>query len=94
MIAAILISFPLATVAAVRRGGWIDRLALLFSLLGLSLPNFWLGPLLMIVFSHSTRLAAGFRPRQSEPLVLAGPHARFRHGGDPDRASCARACCR
>jgi peptide/nickel transport system permease protein len=51
MIAAVLISFPLATVAAVRRGGWIDRLALMFSLLGLSLPNFWLGPLLMIIFS-------------------------------------------
>lgn len=51
MIAAILISFPLATLAARRRGTWIDRLALTFSLLGLSLPNFWLGPLLMIVFS-------------------------------------------
>ena len=51
MIAAVLISFPLAILAAVRRGGWIDRLALLFSLLGLSLPNFWLGPLLMIIFS-------------------------------------------
>ena len=33
------------------RGRWIDRGALLFSLFGLSLPNFWLGPLLMIVFS-------------------------------------------
>jgi peptide/nickel transport system permease protein len=51
MIAAILISFPLAILAAVRRGSWIDRAALLFSLLGLSLPNFWLGPLLMIIFS-------------------------------------------
>jgi len=51
MIAAVLISFPLATLAAMRRGGWIDRAALTFSLLGLSLPNFWLGPLLMIVFS-------------------------------------------
>lgn len=51
MIAAVVISFPLATLAAVRRGGWIDRGALLFSLLGLSLPNFWLGPLLMIVFA-------------------------------------------
>jgi peptide/nickel transport system permease protein len=51
MIAALLISFPLATLAAIRRGGWIDRAALTFSLLGLSLPNFWLGPLLMIVFS-------------------------------------------
>jgi peptide/nickel transport system permease protein len=51
MLAALLISFPLAALAAVRRGGWIDRAALAFSLLGLSLPNFWLGPLLMIVFS-------------------------------------------
>jgi peptide/nickel transport system permease protein len=51
MIAAILISFPLAVLAAVRRNSWVDRLALLVSLLGLSMPNFWLGPLLMIVFS-------------------------------------------
>ncbi|HVO94963.1 MAG TPA: nickel ABC transporter permease [Terriglobales bacterium] len=51
MIAAIVISFPLAILATIFRGGWIDRLALWFSLLGLSLPNFWLGPLLMILFS-------------------------------------------
>ena len=51
MIAALLISFPLATLAAVHRGGWLDRAALLFSLFGLSLPNFWLGPLLMLFFS-------------------------------------------
>lgn len=51
MIAALVISFSLAILAAVNRGRWLDRGALLFSLLGLSLPNFWLGPLLMIVFS-------------------------------------------
>ena len=51
MIAAIAISFPLAVLAAVRRGSWIDRSALTFSLFGLSMPNFWLGPLLMIIFS-------------------------------------------
>ena len=51
MIAALLIAFPLATLAAVNRGHWLDRGALLFSLFGLSLPNFWLGPLLMLVFS-------------------------------------------
>jgi peptide/nickel transport system permease protein len=44
-------SFPLATVAAINKDSWIDRSSLLFSLLGLSLPNFWLGPLLMIIFS-------------------------------------------
>ena len=51
MVAAIVISFSLATLAAVSHGGWLDRLALLFSLIGLSVPNFWLGPLLMIAFS-------------------------------------------
>jgi peptide/nickel transport system permease protein len=51
MFVALLISFLFATLAAKRRGSWIDRAALLFSLLGLSLPNFWLGPLLMILFS-------------------------------------------
>ena len=51
MIAALIISFPLAILAAVNRGRWLDRGALLFSLFGLSLPNFWLGPLLMIVFA-------------------------------------------
>jgi peptide/nickel transport system permease protein len=50
MLVAVVISFLLATLAA-KHGGWIDRSTLLFSLLGLSLPNFWLGPLLMILFS-------------------------------------------
>jgi peptide/nickel transport system permease protein len=45
------LSLPLALLAAGRRGAWQDRGALLFSLLGLSIPNFWLGPLLIILFS-------------------------------------------
>jgi peptide/nickel transport system permease protein len=48
---AVIISFTLAILAAVHKGSWIDRGSLLFSLLGVSLPNFWLGPLLMIVFA-------------------------------------------
>jgi peptide/nickel transport system permease protein len=51
MAVAAIISFPFAILAAINKGSWIDRVALLFSLLSLSLPNFWLGPLLMIVFS-------------------------------------------
>ena len=51
LLVAVLLSFPLATLAAANKGGGVDRIALLFSLLGLSMPNFWLGPLLMIVFS-------------------------------------------
>jgi peptide/nickel transport system permease protein len=51
MALAILISFPFATLAAVKRDRWLDRFALFFSLLGTSMPNFWLGPLLMIAFA-------------------------------------------
>src|SRR5207253_3849055 len=51
MAVAILLSFRLAMLGAMNQGSWIDRVALLFSLLGLSMPNFWLGPLLMIIFA-------------------------------------------
>lgn len=45
------IAFPLGIVAAIKKNSWMDRGSLIFSLLGLAMPNFWLGPLLMIVFS-------------------------------------------
>ncbi len=48
---ALMIALPLGIVAAVKRQTWMDHTSLLFSLLGLSIPNFWLGPLLIIVFS-------------------------------------------
>jgi len=51
MVIALLMAFPLATLAANKPKTWIDRSALLFSLVGLSMPNFWLGPLLMITVS-------------------------------------------
>ena len=51
MLVAITIAFPLAILAAIHPDTWIDRFALFFSLVGLSMPNFWLGPLLMILVS-------------------------------------------
>jgi peptide/nickel transport system permease protein len=51
MIVAILISIPLGIAAAVWRGTSIDHGAMTLALLGISIPNFWLGPLLAIVFA-------------------------------------------
>lgn len=51
MTVAILLALPLGILAAWKSHTWMDRLALLFSLFGLAMPNFWLGPLLIIVFS-------------------------------------------
>ena len=51
MLVAIVIALPLGVVAAVWRGTAIDYGAMTFALLGVSIPNFWLGPLLAIVFA-------------------------------------------
>ena len=51
MAIAMLIAIPLGTVAAVFRGRAIDQVAMTLSLVGVSLPNFWLGPLLAMVFA-------------------------------------------
>jgi ABC-type dipeptide/oligopeptide/nickel transport system permease component len=51
MLVAVLLAIPLGIAAAVWRGTAIDHGATTLSLLGVSIPNFWLGPLLAIVFS-------------------------------------------
>ena len=45
------LALPLGIIAAVRRNTWWDTGAMSFSMLGISIPNFWLGPLLILVFS-------------------------------------------
>ena len=51
MLVAICVSIPLGIAAAVRRGTAVDHAAMTLALTGVSVPNFWLGPLLAIVFS-------------------------------------------
>jgi ABC-type dipeptide/oligopeptide/nickel transport system permease component len=51
MLVSIAFSIPLGIVAAVRRGTVVDHAATTLSLMGVSIPNFWLGPLLAIVFA-------------------------------------------
>ena len=51
MIVAVAFAIPLGIAAAVWRGTAVDHTATTMSLLGISIPNFWLGPLLAIVFS-------------------------------------------
>jgi peptide/nickel transport system permease protein len=51
MLFAILFAIPLGILAAVFQGTTIDHAAMTIALAGISMPNFWLGPLLAIVFS-------------------------------------------
>jgi peptide/nickel transport system permease protein len=45
------IALPLGIISALREGTALDNVSMIFSLLGVSMPNFWLGPLLIIFFS-------------------------------------------
>ena len=53
MAVSILVALPLGVLGALYRGTWIDQVATTVSLLGVAMPNFWLGPLLAIVFAVS-----------------------------------------
>jgi len=48
---ALVIALPLGVLAARFRGSALDSAAMTLSLAGISIPNFWLGPLLILVFS-------------------------------------------
>ncbi|MGB5260199.1 MAG: nickel ABC transporter permease [Gammaproteobacteria bacterium] len=51
LILTVLLALPLGILAAVRHNTLWDSAAMGFSLLGISIPNFWLGPLLIMLFS-------------------------------------------
>ncbi len=51
MFAALLIALPLGILSAVRANTLVDSSSMFFALLGVSLPNFWLGPMLILLFS-------------------------------------------
>jgi peptide/nickel transport system permease protein len=56
IVLAIVIAVPLGVLAAVRRDSVWDRLVVSTSLLGVSMPAFWLGELLVLLFAVKLRL--------------------------------------
>jgi len=52
---AYLIAIPLGVVAAMRQNTVVDQGAMAFALLGISIPNFWLGLLLVLLFAVNLR---------------------------------------
>jgi peptide/nickel transport system permease protein len=51
LLVAVLLALPLGSIAALRKDTVYDHGAMVFSLLGVSIPNFWLGPMLILLFS-------------------------------------------
>jgi peptide/nickel transport system permease protein len=70
MAIALLIALPLGVFAAIRRGTIFDNFAMLLSLVGVSTPAFFLGPILLLVFSVGLGLFPVSGDRGLASLVL------------------------
>jgi peptide/nickel transport system permease protein len=70
MLVAILLSFPMGIAAAIRPGTVVDRLVSVLSLLGQSVPNFWLGIMLILVFARGLQLLPSGGADTWQHLVL------------------------
>ncbi|MEW6243504.1 MAG: ABC transporter permease [Bacillota bacterium] len=51
MLIAVLVSIPLGIISATRQYSLADQCATVFAFLGISIPNFWFGIVLMMIFS-------------------------------------------
>jgi peptide/nickel transport system permease protein len=67
---AVLLAIPLGVLAALRPGRTLDRVAVVLSLAGLSIPQFWLALLLILVFAVRIRLFPTAGMGGPEHLVL------------------------
>jgi peptide/nickel transport system permease protein len=66
----LLVAIPLGTIAAVRRGSVVDQVATGITVAGVSIPNFFIGIVLIFVMSVTLRLFpfGGYVPLTVDPL--------------------------
>ncbi len=83
---AVLIAFPVGILSAVKRGSFMDMFGRIFSLIGISFPNFWLAIMLILIFAVNLQWlpASGYNgfeylilPAISLGLILSGVLARL-----------------
>ena len=55
MIIAIIIGIPCGIISAIKQYSWFDTITMIFAMIGLSMPVFWLGLLLILFFSVRLR---------------------------------------
>ncbi len=66
----LILAIPLGIVASTRPGGWFDKCSSIFSIMGMSTPVFWLGLLMITVFSVNLQWlpASGYVPWSQGPV--------------------------
>lgn len=71
-IVSLLIAFPLGIISALKVNSVVDRLSSLFTLAAQSFPNYWVGLMLVLVFSRNLKWLPTFGTGGIEHLVLPG----------------------
>jgi peptide/nickel transport system permease protein len=68
---AMLLGFALGVIAGVKRGTWIDSLTMTIAAAGVSIPSFWLGIMLLVIFAvHLNLVPAVGRASDLQSLIL------------------------
>jgi peptide/nickel transport system permease protein len=68
---AMIAGFILGVIAGVKRGSWIDSLTMTIAAAGVSMPSFWLGIMLLLIFSvHLNLVPAVARAADWRSLIL------------------------
>jgi peptide/nickel transport system permease protein len=70
MILSVLVAFPLGIYAALRANTLRDNLVSVFTLTAQSMPNFWVGIMLILIFSQGLRLLPTFGRGTWQQMVL------------------------
>jgi ABC-type dipeptide/oligopeptide/nickel transport system permease component len=70
MVIALIVSFPLGIVAALRQRTFVDYLVSVVSLIGQSVPSFWLGIMLILLFARYLRLLPSAGSQTWQHLIL------------------------
>ncbi len=70
MLIALVIGIPAGVIAALRRGSYVDHTVSVIGLAGLSIPSFWLGIMLILLFSVNLGWlpSGGYIPFFEDPL--------------------------
>ncbi|MCZ6640029.1 MAG: ABC transporter permease [Gammaproteobacteria bacterium] len=67
---AVLLAVPLGVFSAVHRGGWVDRSAKVFAMLGQAIPGFWIGLLLILFIAVELQWLPAYGRGTAAHLVL------------------------
>ncbi len=79
LVVALVLAVPVGVIAALRRNSWFDHLTTILSTFGQSIPAFWLGLMLVIVFAVQFKV-------WGLPSLPSGGTQTLPNGGDlPDR---------